>query len=148
MTGYIPTVGEYAEVILDTFATLQKAAELPANRRTAASRAAAVEFLSACLAMMRKFPSQARARFAVLMPFTKLEIELFRHGTLDDPLTIDAIALRLLGWVSQNPEVVDGRFDQRPADFLRQLAPLLDRWESRQRALAAADELVRAKPAA
>jgi hypothetical protein len=141
-TGYIPTVGEYAERILDSFATLQAAAELPLKQQSAAASAAAIEFVRTCLALLRKFPEQARAHFTALMPFTNLEMELISHGSLDDPPTVDAIALRLLGWVSQNPAVFGGRYAQ-PADFLRRLAPLLDLWDSRQRAMAAAEELVR-----
>jgi hypothetical protein len=142
-TGYIPTVGEYAERILDIFATLQAAAELPPKQQPAAARAAAIEFVRDCLGLFRKFPAEARAHFAALMPFTHLEMELISHESLDDPPTVDAIALRLLGWVSQNPAAFVGRHPQ-PADFLRRLAPLLDLWDSRQRAMAAADELVRA----
>jgi hypothetical protein len=142
-TGYIPTVGEYAERILDSFATLQTAAELPPDQQPAAARAAAIEFVRTCLALLRKFPAQARSHFAALMPFTNLELELISHDNLDDPPTVDAIVLRLLGWVSQNPAVFEGRYAP-PADFLRRLAPHLDLWDSRQRAMAAAEDLVRA----
>jgi hypothetical protein len=142
-TGYIPTVGEYAERILDIFAKLQAAAELPPKQQPAAARAAAIEFVRDCLALFRKVPAEARAHFAALMPFTRLELELISHESLDDPPTADAIALRLLGWVSQSPGVFEGGYAQ-PADFLRRLAPLLDLWDSRQRAMAAANELIRA----
>ena len=140
-TGYIPTVGEYAERILDSFATLQAAAELPPKEQLAVARSAGIEFVRTCLGLLRKFPIQARCRFSALLPFTNLEMELISRGNLDESPTADAIAERLLGWVSQNPAVLKGRYAQ-PADFIRRLAPLLDLWDSRQRAIAVAEELV------
>jgi hypothetical protein len=140
-TGYIPTVGEYAERILDSFATLQTAAEFPPNQQPVAARAAAIEFVRACVALLRKFPAQARIHFAAQMPFTNRELELISHENLDDPRNVDAIVLRLLGWVNQNPAVIEAGYAP-PAGFLRRLAPHLDLWDSRQRAMAAADELV------
>jgi hypothetical protein len=140
-TGYIPTVGEYAERILASFVALQAAADLPRRQQPAAARAAAIDFVRTCLALMGKFPAQARTHFAALLPFTSQELELISHENLDDGRTADAIASRLLGWVSKDPAVVGASF-ANPADFLRRLAPHLDLWNSRQRAIAAADQLV------
>lgn len=140
-TGYIPTVGEYAERILASFVTLQAAADLPRRQQPVAARAAAIEFVRTSLALMGKFPAQARTHFAALLPFTSQELELISHDYLDDGPTVDTVVLRLLGWVSKDPAVIEARF-ANPADFLRRLAPHLDLWNSRQRAIAAADQLV------
>jgi hypothetical protein len=141
-TTYIPTVGEYAERALASFTTLQNAANLPQNESSGASRGAAVELVRACLALMRKFPAQARMDFASVLPFTRLELELIVRGVLDDRPVADAIARRLLEWARKGPVIVD-EANVDAADFLTRLTPLLDLWSQRQQAASAAERLGR-----
>src|ERR1700678_3292505 len=58
VTEYIPTAGEHAGLALASFITLQNAASLPELQKSSSARAAAIEFVHACLALMRKFPAQ------------------------------------------------------------------------------------------
>lgn len=94
--GHISTPGEHARRALATFAILQKALDAPPGPPSGTAKAAATEFVGACLALMRKFPTQARTDFAGVLPFTELELELITRGTPDDKPIADAIALRLL----------------------------------------------------
>jgi hypothetical protein len=140
-TSYIPTVGEHAERALAGFAALQEAVDLPPQQRLAAARPAAIKFVRACLALMRKFPAQARLDFASGLPFTSLELELIGRGHLEDAPIADAITLRLLKWVSRGSTSRDDT-NAHAADFLIQLTPHLDLWSQRQQATAAAERLV------
>ncbi len=130
-TAYIPTVGEYAGRALASFETLQNTVDLSHMQRSATAREAAAEFVRACLALMRKFPAQARLNFASVLPFTQLELELMGHGHLDDASVADAIALRLLEWARRSPIFVN-EANVHAADFLAQLTPHLDLWSQRQ----------------
>jgi len=141
-TGYIPTVGEHAGRALASFATLQNAVDLPHMQRSATARLAAVELVRACLALMYKFPAQARLDFASVLPFTQLELELISHERIEDAPVADAIALRLLEWARRSPIFVD-EANVHAADFLVRLTPHLDLWSQRQQAAAAAERLVR-----
>lgn len=140
---YIPTVGEHAERALGSFAALQNAAVLPAVQRSAAARVAAVKFVRACLALMRKFPMQARLDFASVLPFTRLELELISRGRPEDVPVADAIAQRLLEWAQGSPVCVD-EVNVHAADFLVHLTPHLDLWSQREQATATAKSLVHA----
>jgi len=144
---YIPTVGEHAERALASFKQLQDTVAVSDQQRSAAARMSAVEFVHACLALMRKFPMQARLDFASVLPFTHLELELMSSGHLEDAPVADAITQRLLKWVRESQV----RFDDtnvHAADFLVRLTPHLDRWSQRQQATAAAARLVQAHQAA
>jgi hypothetical protein len=141
MTRYIPTVGEHAESALASFAALQDPGILPAGQLSATARVAAVKFVRACLALMRKFPMQARLDFASVLPFTQLELELISRGGLEDVPVADAIAQRLLEWAQGSPVCVD-ETNVHAADFLVRLTPHLDLWSQRQQAATTAEQLV------
>lgn len=141
-TAYIPTVGEHAGRALASFTTLQNTVDLPHRQRSATARVAAAEFVRACLALMRKFPAQARLDFASVLPFTQLELELMGQDRLDDALVADAITVRLLEWARRSPIFID-EANVHAADFLARLTPHLDLWNQRQQAAAAAERLVR-----
>jgi hypothetical protein len=140
---YIPTVGEHAGHALASFKTLQAAVAVSDQQRSAAARMSAVEFVHTCLALMGKFPMQARLDFASVLPFTHLELELMGRGRLEDAPVADAITQRLLKWVQGSPIRVDNA-DVHAADFLVRLTPHLDLWSQRQHATAAASQLVHA----
>jgi hypothetical protein len=141
-TTYIPTVGEHAERALASFTTLQNAVDPAYEQGSATARVAAVEFVRACLALMRKFPAQARLDFASVLPFTHLELGLIGREGLDDAPVADAIALRLVEWATRSPIFVN-EANVHAADFLAQLTPHLDLWSQRQQAATAAERLVR-----
>lgn len=145
-TRYIPTVGEYAQRALASFESLQDAVAVSDQQRSAAARMSAVEFVRTCLALMGKFPMQARLDFASILPFTHLELELMSSGRLEDAPVADAITQRLLKWVQGSPIRVDNA-NVHAADFLVRLTPHLDLWSQRQQATAAAARLVHARRA-
>lgn len=135
--GHISTVGEHARQALATFSILQKMPDVPCGEPSGAAKAAATEFLTSCLALMRKFPSQAGRAFGGVLPFTELELELLIRECPDDKPIIDAITVRLLEWAGRSPLFVD-EANVHAADFLAALTPHLDRWSERQEATAAA----------
>lgn len=136
-TRYIPTVGEHAGRALASFEALHGAASLADPEPSAAARMAAVELVRTCLALLRKFPMQARLDFASALPFTRLELELLNSDHFEDLAVVDAITQRLLEWVQGSPLHIDD-VDVHAAEFLVRLAPLLDLWNQRQHAIAAA----------
>jgi hypothetical protein len=142
-TRYIPTVGEHAGRALANFKALQDAVATSDQQRSAAARMSAVEFVRTCLALMGKFPMQARLDFASVLPFTHLELELMNSGRLEDAPVAEAITQRLLKWVQGSPIRVDNA-NVHAADFLVRLAPHLDLWSQRQDATAGAAQLVHA----
>lgn len=143
---YIPTVGEHAEHALASFMALQNAAVLAPEQRSATARLAAVEFVHACLALMQKFPMQARLDFASALPFTELELELIGRGHLEEAVVADAAAQRLLRWARGHSVCID-QANVPAADFLARLTPHLDLWNQRQQAAAATEWLVHARQA-
>jgi hypothetical protein len=145
-TRYIPTVGEHAGRALASFTALQDALVASDQQRSVAAQMSAVEFIDTCLALMRKFPRQARLDFASVLPFTHLELELMGSRRLEDAPIADAIAQRLLKWVQGSPVRV-GIANGQAADFLVRLTPHLDLWSQRQQAIAAAAGLVQAQEA-
>jgi hypothetical protein len=142
-TRYIPTVGEHAGRALASFQALQGALIVSDQQRSVSAQMSAVEFVHTCLALMRKFPRQARLDFASVLPFTDLEWELMSSGRLEDAPIADAIAQRLLEWVPGSPVRV-GVASVQAADFLVRLTPHLDLWSQRQQAIAAAARLAQA----
>src|SRR5688500_2774546 len=84
---YIPTVGEHAACVLASFKTLQYTPDADARhtpgskmRGSSTTKTAAVQLIRSCLALKRKFPTEARRELEALLPFTRLEIELIYRG--------------------------------------------------------------------
>jgi hypothetical protein len=136
----IPTPGEYAERALLSFAALQNAVSLPDEGRADAVNAAGVQLVDACVALMRKFPIEARHDFASVMPFTNLELYFLRQRPIGELSIVNLIGARLLEWATRSPIFLD-EANVHAADFLERLAPHLDLWSQRQLAAAAARRL-------
>lgn len=130
--AYIPTVGECAAQALANFVALRINSTLHGKPTPDALRAS-VELTKATLALLTKLPEGSRAQFVAVLPFSRLELDLFRSGRVDDECVSSALAARLVEWANRSPILVD-ETNVHAADFLADLYPLLDGWVDRERA--------------
>lgn len=132
--GYIPTVGEYAQRVLLCIEHLHGSKPVMNDQYRTNTHDKALDFVHCCLALGRKFPRQTQLAFELLLPFTPLEMELVHRVDISDPRVAELITNRLVDWISCSPIFV-GETNVHVSDFLIRLAPHLDLWAERHRAL-------------
>lgn len=133
----IPTVGEHAHAALDGFTSLLDTAT---GTGGPATRNAALGLVRACLALMDKFPRQARREFAATLPFSSLELALLRTSRIDQESVADVIVDRVRNWVMRSPLFIE-EANVHAADFLLRLEPLLDLTSERTETMHALERL-------
>lgn len=130
-TSYeIPTVGDYAARALADLLRVRTTDEALAGVAPELGRAA-LGLVTSCMALTDKFPHQARLDLESTLPFSSLELELMRSGSIKSGPAAELVARRVHEWVNRSPVVVD-EANVHVVDFLRRLAPHLDLWTQRE----------------
>lgn len=91
-----------------------------------------IEWLEACLTLLRKFPSATRERSAASIPFTGLELSAPGPPSLAHRRDKGDTRLDASAHVGSAQPHIDGAPMPPPSDFLAQLRPHLDLWSERE----------------